>query len=115
MYNQAINDFDVLINLIDKKRITKPREKLFDIISDVIEVFSGKKHKISDYFKNVDRTEYIDISKKVKILKEIISNMGNNKKIPSEGHGLEIMTPNQLIARLPISLAQKRQEIITKN
>ena len=41
--------------------------------------------------------------------------MGNNKKIPSEGHRLEIMTPNQLIARPPIPLAQKRQEIITKN
>ena len=52
---------------------------MFDIISDVIEVFIGKKPKISDYFKNLGDTEYkkpyeSDISKKNKNFK------GNNFK-----------------------------------
>ena len=31
-----------------------------------------------------------------------------NKQTPTVGHGLKIMTPNQLITRLPILLAQKQ-------
>ena len=31
------------------------------------------------------------------------------------GKGLKLMTPNQLLTRLPILPAQKKQEIIVKN
>ena len=37
------NDFNTLINIIEEKKLTLPRGKMFDIISDVIEVFIGKK------------------------------------------------------------------------
>ena len=46
--------------------------------------------------------------KKTKILKEIISNMGNNKTKEQEAKELKIMIPNQLITRLPILLTQKQ-------
>ena len=36
-------------------------------------------------------------------------------KDAKKGQGLKIMTPNQLITRFPILLAQKKQEIIVKN
>ena len=32
-----------------------------------------------------------------------------------QGKGLKILTPNQMLSRLPISLAQLKQEIILKN
>ena len=38
---------------------------------------------------------------------EAISRLAD-KEEPEEGHGLKIMTPNQLITRLPILLAQKQ-------
>ena len=74
------NDFNTLINIIGNKGITKPREQMLDIISDVIEVFNGKNSKMSDYFKNWDDTEHKkidtttderDISKKAKVLKKL--------------------------------------------
>ena len=39
---------------------------------------------------------------------DLVSNMGNNKEPPKKGTGLKIMTPNQLLTRLPILLAQKQ-------
>ena len=45
---------------------------------------------------------------------ETISRLGD-KEEPKIGKGLKIITPNQLITRLPILLAQNKLVIIFKN
>ena len=53
--------------------------------------------------------------KNVNIIIENMKNLMGKSEPESEGKGLKIMTPNQLLARFPILLAQKKQEIIVKS
>ena len=50
-----------------------------------------------------------DINASLERMRDLLE---NNKQ---EGEGLKIMTPNQLLTRLPILLAPKKQEIKVKN
>ena len=51
MYNKIINnDLKSLISLIEKKGPTNARRKIFKTIAFMIEIFTGKKVKLSDHF-----------------------------------------------------------------
>ena len=56
----------------------------------------------------------IDNAKKYKPEEEIERQYTSSRHF-KKGEGLKVMTPNQLLTRLPILLAQKKQEIIAKN
>ena len=60
--------------------------------------------------------EEIKNEKPDKIL-EIVEEILNfdNKIKKQSGQGLKILTPNQMLSRLPITLAQLKQKIILKN
>ena len=47
--------------------------------------------------------------------KKLMGEIEKSSKSGTKGEGLKTMTPNQLLTRLPILLAQKKQEIIVKN
>ena len=58
MYNKIVNDdFNNLINLIAKKGIKDSRERLFKNIACIVEIFTGKKPILSDYFQDIDDLE----------------------------------------------------------
>ena len=46
---------------------------------------------------------------------EIVKEILNFNKQNQQGKGLKILAPNQMLSRLPITLAQLKQEIIQKN
>ena len=48
-------------------------------------------------------------------LNELESEESAAERINQPGKGLKILTPNQMLSRLPITLAQLKQEIILKN
>ena len=52
----------------------------------------------------------------LKILSIVHKILAFNKQDQNQfGHGLKILTPNQILSRLPFSLAQLKAEIILKN
>ena len=54
------------------------------------------------------------IEKPVKIV-DIVEQILKFNKQNQEGQELKILTPNQMLSRLPITLAQLKQEIILKS
>ena len=59
---------------------------------------------IEDEIKTEKPNEIVDIVEKILEFNE-----------QQEGKGLKILTPSQMLSRLPISLAQLKQEITQKN
>ena len=56
------------------------------------------------------------IEKRDKILKIVKEILDFNKRIrKQQGLGLKILTPNQILSRLPITLAKLKQETILRN
>ena len=56
------------------------------------------------------------IEKRDKILKIVKEILDFNKRIQKQqGLGLKILTPNQILSRLPITLAKLKQETILRN
>ena len=51
------NDFNLLNNMILKTGITDSRQKMFKIMMLIIEIFSGKKYTLDDYYENVTDSE----------------------------------------------------------
>ena len=54
-------------------------------------------------------------NKKPDKILEIVKEILNFNKQNQQGKGLKILAPNQMLSRLPITLAQLKQEIIQKN
>ena len=86
-------------------------KKLFEIKdkkknNDFVEEIKNRWSKLKDEIKKMseDEKENKKPDKILKIFEEIL-NFNNNRQ-NQEGEGLKILTPNQMLSRLPITLAQ---------
>ena len=77
-----------------------------NIINSGLKDLKEEIKKMSEEEINTEKPDKI-----VKLVEEILKFNKQNQ----EGKGIKILTPNQMLSRLPISLAQLKQEIIQKN
>ena len=101
--------------MIDNKRYT-----LIDVnelVTKIAEQKIDKNNAVKKYNNLVNKAEKIaklrSTEHRQKMLK-IFNFLGEIFNGKTEGSGLKILTPNQMLSRLPITLTQK-QEIILKN
>ena len=72
---------------------------------NMVESINKKLTKIKNIIRNVHRDNVSNVEENEKIIDivERILELNNEKK---QGGGLKILTPNQMLSRLPITLAQ---------
>ena len=102
-----INEKKDLATMIDNKRYTL--NDVNELVNKIAEQKIGKNNAIKEYNNLVNKAEQIaelrsteprqKMLKKFNYLREILNGQ-------TEGKGLKILTPNQMLSRLPISLAQ---------
>ena len=83
------------------------QKKLFEIKdkkkkNDFVEEIKNRRSKLKDEIEEMSEKNKEESNKILKIVEEIIK--FNNQKQSAEG--IKILTPNQMLSRLPISLAQ---------
>ena len=83
------------------------QKKLFEIKdkkkkNDFVEEIKNRRSKLKDEIEEMSEKNKEESNKILKIVEEIIK--FNNQKPSAEG--IKILTPNQMLSRLPISLAQ---------
>ena len=86
-YNNIANDVEAIVN---KPLITRNEEKIVEIMSllkEILKTKSDEKPNITD-------------------MSELESEESPAKRRNQQGQGLNILTPNQMLSRLPITLAQ---------
>ena len=98
--------FEVPSALAKKLYETKDKKKNNDLVELITVKWSNLKDEIEKIFEDRKETEKPD--KILEIVEEIlIFNRENREK---QGQGLKILTPNQILSRLPITLAQLKAE-----
>ena len=93
--NKAINFYNNLVKKaeqISELRSTPPRQKMLEILNYLGEIFNES--KTDD--EQPDTTN----------MPELESEESAEQRRNQQGKGLKILTPNQMLSRLPISLAQ---------
>ena len=85
----------VLYNTINRRK----NKELVNVIKSGLSDLKGKNNEMSD-----DETKIEKSYKIVRIVEEIIEFNRQNQ----EGQGLKILTPDQILSRLPITLAQQK-------
>ena len=70
--------------------------------------------KMKKIIKNVSENRKFMIEENEKII-DIVERILYFNQQDQSGQGLKILTPNQMLSRLPISLAQLKEEIILRN
>ena len=100
--------------LIWQKNYSKQKIKIKN--NDLVELARVRWSNLKEEPEKMSKEE-IKNKKPNEILGIINKIIDFNKEIQKqqEGSGLKILTPNQMLNRLPISLAQLKQEIILKN
>ena len=100
--------------LIWQKNYSKQKIKIKN--NDLVELARVRWSNLKEETEKMSKEE-IKNKKPNEILGIINKIIDFNKEIQKqqEGSGLKILTPNQMLNRLPISLAQLKQEIILKN
>ena len=94
--------------------IIEPQVEKLDTATDGKDIPEEEKLDTATYGEDTkELTRSKQAEKSVENVKIILKTNNNNKG--QEARGLKIMTPNQLLTRLLILLAQKKQEIIVKN
>ena len=93
---QKLKETEGAVNEFQVDSVKKVLSKLQRIIGYILK---------DDVFKIEENEKITDIVERILEL---------NNKIQS-GQGLKILAPNQMLSRLPISLAQLKQEVILKN
>ena len=96
--------FNYYFNFVEPSDLAK---KLFEIKdkkknNDFVEEIKNRWSKIKDEIEEMPEEKKEGANKILKIVEEIIK--FNKQKQP--GEGIKILTPNQMLGRLPISLAQ---------
>ena len=105
MYKEIIVDLDLLNETIVKKGFTDSRKRMFKFIMLIIEIFTGRKLGLFDYYEGSDIPE-----------DEKLDTAGGKDEEPPKdaktikGVQLKIMTPSQLFPRLLILLGQKSRQ-----
>ena len=102
-----INTNKDLATIIDNKRYTL--NDASKLVNKIVERKIGKNNAIKAYNNLVNKAEHIaelrSTPHKQKMLK-IFNYLGQIFNGPTEGKGLKLLTPNQMLSRLPITLAQ---------
>ena len=102
-----INTNKDLATIIDNKRYTL--NDASKLVNKIVEHKIGKNNAIKAYNNLVNKAEHIaelrSTPHKQKMLK-IFNYLGQIFNGPTEGKGLKLLTPNQMLSRLPITLAQ---------
>ena len=93
-------NFETPSQLTKKLFEIKDKKKNNDFVEESKSRWSKLKDEIEEIFEDTKKIEKPD--KILKIVEEIL----NFNKQNQEGKGLKILTPNQMISRLPITLAQ---------
>ena len=93
-------NFETPTQLTKKLFEIKDKKKNNDFVEESKSRWSKLKDEIEEIFEDTKKIEKPD--KILKIVEEIL----NFNKQNQEGKGLKILTPNQMISRLPITLAQ---------
>ena len=91
-------------------------KKLYAIKNEIINAFNKGIFPYIDGFQveketGEDTDEEIDTT----IMPELESEESAAERRNQQGEGVKILTPNQMLSRLPISLARLKQEIIQEN
>ena len=89
--------------MIDNKRYTL--NDVNELINKIAKQKIGKNNAIKEYNDLVNKAELRSTEPRQKMLK-ILNYLGEIFNGLTEGKGLKILTPNQMLSRLPISLAQ---------
>ena len=87
---------------------TNDKEKNNELVKVIISRLENLKEEIKNMSKKEKKIKNPD--KRVKIVEMILKFNKQNQ----QGKGFKILTPNQMLSRLPIALAQLKQEIILK-
>ena len=102
-----INTNKNLTSMIDNKRYTL--NDASELVNQIAEQKIGKNNTTKEYNNLVNKAEQIaelrSTEYRQKMLK-IFNYLGEIFNGPTEGKGLRILTPNQMLSRLPITLAQ---------
>ena len=86
----------IRLNFCTKQKIKKDNE-LVNVINSGLKDLEKQIIEMTEEEKNIEKPNEI-----LKIVKDIL----NFNKQNQEGKGLKILTPNQMLSRLPITLAQ---------
>ena len=97
-YNNIVDD----VNIIVESRTTKARTKMMDIFKQLRDIF--KRPKTDGDKKDGDETD--DEQPDTADMSDLESDESAGQRKNQRGQGLKILTPNQMLSRLPISLAQ---------
>ena len=97
--------FDLVVPSALAKKLFETKNKNKN--NELVELIKVRWSNLKDEIKKMSKDE-IENEKMDKILKivEEILDFNKKKKKEKEGSGLKILTPNQMLSRLPISLAQ---------
>ena len=102
-----INEIKDLATMIDNKRYTL--NDVNELVNKIAKQKIGKNNAIKAYNNLVDKAKQISNLRSTphsqKIL-EIFNYLGEIFNGETEGKSLKILTPNQMLSRLPIALAQ---------
>ena len=102
-----INRNKYLVTIINNERYTLNEAN--ELINKIAEQKVGKNNAIKGYNNLVNKAERIaelrSTSHRQKML-EIFNYLGEIFNATTEGKGLKILTPNQMLSRLPICLAK---------
>ena len=90
-YNNIVNDADVIVN---KPMLTRNQEKIVKIISTLKEILEPSNKKSDKQPDIIDMPEL-----------ESEESAAEQRRRNQQGKGLKILTSNQMISRLPITLA----------
>ena len=108
--SKVINDelfekhFSFVVPSVLAKKLLETKDKKKN--SELVKAIKNRWNKLKDEIKNMFKNE-IEIEKPNKILKIVKDILEFNKKIQKKlGVGLKILTPNQMLSRLQITLAQ---------
>ena len=85
----------MLINIIDKYK----NNDIVNIIKSGLSDLKSETENMSE-----EQKEIVKPSEIINVVKKILE----FKKQNQQGHGLKILTPNQVVSRLPITLAQSK-------
>ena len=94
--------FQTLSALLKYLYQTNDKEKNNKLVNVINSVLKDLKEEIKNMSKEEKEIEEPDV--KVEIVEDILK--FNKQKQKQEGQGIKILTPNQMLSRLPISLAQ---------
>ena len=109
IYSSIVED----VNKLNKLKPTESRKKMLPIFKQLEEIFIGSKadEEVDDEVDDKTDDE-IDEQPDTTYMPDLESEESAEQRRKQEAKGLKILTPQQMLTRLPISLAQKLEIIL---